>query len=120
MIGPDSQLLTGLLIAVSAALLVGLLRFRPLPVKVLCGTLSIMIAMIGGIAAVNDYYGYYTSWGQLRADFSGSGGNLGVIATTSSTSPTLIGPSRLDRPARQAQRLRPARPAVPAAAVQRG
>jgi poly(3-hydroxybutyrate) depolymerase len=83
MLGPDSRVLTALLIAVSAGLIVGAIRFRLLPVKILCGMLSIIMAMIGGIAAVNYYYGYYKSWGQLAADFSGNAtGNLGTIAAT--------------------------------------
>ena len=86
MLGPDSRLLTALLITASAALLVATVRLRPLPAKALCGALSIMVAMTGGIAAVNYYYGYYTTWGQLSADFGGGAGSLGVItATTSAT-----------------------------------
>src|SRR3984957_10350048 len=83
MLGPDSRLLTALLIAGSAAFLVAVVRFRPLALRVLCGSLSIVVAMVGGIAAVNYYYGYYTTWGQLWADFHGNAGNLGVISTTS-------------------------------------
>jgi len=83
MLGPDSRVLTALLIAGSAALLVALVRFRPLPLRLLCGSLSIVVAMVGGIAAVNYYYGYYTTWGQLWADFHGSTGNLGKIPTAS-------------------------------------
>jgi enterochelin esterase-like enzyme len=83
MLGPDSRLLTALLIAGSVAFLVAVVRFRPLALRVLCGSLSIVVAMVGGIAAVNYYYGYYTTWGQLWADFHGNAGNLGVISTTS-------------------------------------
>jgi pimeloyl-ACP methyl ester carboxylesterase len=93
MLGPDSQLLTALLIIVSVALLAGVIRFRLLPVKILCGALSIMVAMTGGIAAVNFYYGYYTTWGQMWADFHGGTGNLGVI--TPATSTTALGSGRL-------------------------
>src|SRR5215475_9787280 len=86
MLGPDSRLLTALLIIASAGLLVGVIRFRLLPVKILCGTLSIVVAMTGGIAAVNFYYGYYTTWGQMWADFNGDGtGNLGVVSATATT-----------------------------------
>jgi S-formylglutathione hydrolase FrmB len=93
MLGPDSRVLTALLIAVSAGLIVGAIRFRLLPVKILCGMLSIIMAMIGGIAAVNYYYGYYKSWGQLAADFSGNAtGNLGTIAATG---PTATGSGRV-------------------------
>jgi enterochelin esterase-like enzyme len=93
MLGPDSRLLTALLILASVALLVGAIRLRLLPVKILCGALSIVVAMTGGIAAVNYYYGYYTSWGALWADFHGTSGNLGVItsATTSTVGSGSIG-----------------------------
>jgi hypothetical protein len=86
MLGPDSRLLTALLIIASAALLVGVIKFRLLPVKILCGATSIMVAMVGGIAAVNFYYGYYTTWGELWSDFHGGAGDLGVVAATTSTS----------------------------------
>jgi poly(3-hydroxybutyrate) depolymerase len=83
MLGPDSRLLTVLLITVSVALLVAAIRLRLLPIKALCGALSIVVAMTGGIAAVNYYYGYYTTWGAMWADFHGSTGNLGVISASS-------------------------------------
>jgi poly(3-hydroxybutyrate) depolymerase len=86
MLGPDSRLLTALLITVSVGLLVAAIRFRLLPVKILCGTLSIVVAMTGGIAAVNYYYGYYTTWGEMWTDVHGGTGNLGTITTESSTS----------------------------------
>ena len=89
MLGPDSRLLTAMLITASAALLVATVRLRLLPVKALCGALSITVAMTGGIAAVNYYYGYYTTWGQMWADFNGGTGNLGVI--TAATSATSLG-----------------------------
>jgi poly(3-hydroxybutyrate) depolymerase len=88
MLGPDSRLLTALLVIASVALLVGAIRFRLLPVKALCGALSIMVAMTGGIAAVNFYYGYYTTWGALWTDFHGGNGNLGVISAAATTSTT--------------------------------
>jgi len=82
-LGPDSRLLTALLILASVGLLAGVIRFRLLAVKIACGSLSIIVAMVGGIAAVNYYYGYYTTWGQLYADFGGSAGGLGTVTTTS-------------------------------------
>ena len=88
MLGPGSRLLTALLVIASIALLVAVIRFRPLPVRILCGSLSIVIAMTGGIAAVNYYYGYYTSWGQLWADFHGGAGDLGAVAATTTTTST--------------------------------
>jgi poly(3-hydroxybutyrate) depolymerase len=86
MLGPDSRLLTALLILVSAALLIAAARLHLLPVRIACGALSIVVAMTGGVSVVNYYYGYYTSWGQLWADFHGGDtGNLGVVSASSST-----------------------------------
>src|SRR3984957_7574469 len=70
MLGPDSRLLTALLVTASVAFLVGVVRFRLLPVRVLCGALSVTVAKTGG---------------GLWADFHGGGGNLGAISTTSTT-----------------------------------
>ena len=86
MLGPDSRLLTALLIVASVSLLVAAIRFRLLPVRIACGALSIVVAMTGGIAAVNYYYGYYTTWGQMWTDFHGSTGNLGTITAAGTTS----------------------------------
>src|ERR1700722_5785512 len=83
MLGPDSRLLTALLIIASAALLVAVFRLRLLPVRIMCGALSIVVAMTGGIAAVNFYYGYYTTWGQMWADFHGSTASLGTVSAVS-------------------------------------
>jgi enterochelin esterase-like enzyme len=90
MLGPDSRLLTALLVAASAALLVAAIRYRFLPVKVLCGALSVMMAMTGGIAVVNYYYGYYKTWGALWTDFHGTNGDLGAIPPATTTSTTAL------------------------------
>ncbi|HEY0937557.1 MAG TPA: alpha/beta hydrolase-fold protein [Trebonia sp.] len=82
MLGPDSLLLTALLIAASVALLVAVVRLHPLAVRIACGTATIMVAMAGGVAAVNYYYGYYMTWSALWADFHGGTGDLGVISAT--------------------------------------
>lgn len=100
MLGPDSRLLTALLIMASVGLLLATVRFRLLPVKILCGALSIMVAMTGGIAAVNYYYGYYTSWGQLWTDVHGGTGNLGVIAAARTSAVGSGSLSGIDLPGR--------------------
>jgi poly(3-hydroxybutyrate) depolymerase len=84
--GPDSPLLLALLLTASVALLVAAVRQRLLLVKVVCGGLSIVVAMTGGIAVVNNYYGYYTTWGELSADLTGTTGNLGVVSAASAAS----------------------------------
>ena len=92
MLGPDSLLLTVVLIGGSAALLAAVIRFRLLMVRLLCGALTIVVAMAGGIAVVNDYYGYYTTWGQMWADLHGTtGGNLGAITDSASSAGPTVG-----------------------------
>ena len=81
MLAPDSRLLAGLLVIGSAGLLVAGARLRPLAVKIACGGLAIVVAMTGGIALVNDYYGYYRTWSELRADFGGGVSGLGRDAS---------------------------------------
>jgi S-formylglutathione hydrolase FrmB len=83
MFGPDSRLMLLLLLVMSVAALVAMTRLRLLAVRIGCGALSVVLAMTAGIVAVNNFYGYYTSWGQLWADFQGSTGNLGSISTAS-------------------------------------
>ena len=90
MLEPDSRLLAGLLVTGSAALLVAGARLRPLAVRIACGGLAILVAMTAGIALVNDYYGYYRTWAELRADFGGGIGALGTDASVS-TSPAGAG-----------------------------
>jgi poly(3-hydroxybutyrate) depolymerase len=90
MLGPDSRLLTALLVTASASLLVAAIRFRPLPARALCGAMSIVIAMTGGIAAVNYYYGYYKTWGALWTDVHGGTGDLGFISPATTTSTTAL------------------------------
>ena len=85
MLGPDSRLLTALLVMASVGLLVAAIRYRLLPVRILCSALSVVMAMTGGVAAVNYYYGYYKTWGALWADFHGTNGNLGVISAAATT-----------------------------------
>ena len=94
MLGPDSRLLTVLLVIASAGLLAAAIRYRLLPAKVLCGALSIMMAMTGGIAAVNYYYGYYKTWGALWADVHGGTGDLGTISATTTTTTTALASGR--------------------------
>lgn len=91
MLEPDSRLLLGLLVTVSAALLLAGARLRFLPGRIACGGLSILVAMVGGVAMVNVYYGYYQTWAAVRADFSGGTGDLGVAGPAAMTAPAASG-----------------------------
>ncbi len=48
--------------------------------------------MAAGVAMVNGYYGYYTTWGQMWADLHSGGGNLGVVTAAA---PSAAGSGRL-------------------------
>jgi enterochelin esterase-like enzyme len=69
---PNSIVLVVLLFGAAALALVALVRYRLLVVRVVAGTVAIALSATAGIAVVNDYYGYYSSWSQLSADLSGS------------------------------------------------
>jgi enterochelin esterase-like enzyme len=92
-LGPASRLLIALLIAGSAGLLVAGFRLRPTWAKIACGGLAIIVAMAGGVASVNNYYGYYRTWGQLQADLNG--GNAGSLGTTAPLRALPSGPGRI-------------------------
>jgi poly(3-hydroxybutyrate) depolymerase len=70
--GPTSPLIVGGLLALSVAAMVGLVRFRWLAVRIGCGALTLVLSMGSGLVLVNDYYGYYRTWGDLAHDLSNS------------------------------------------------
>lgn len=75
---PTSGLLLAVLaLGALAAMAVAVLR-RHLVLKAVSGIVALALAATLGIAGVNDYYGYYRSWGQLSADLSGTVPNLSV------------------------------------------
>lgn len=69
------------LLAVSGGLLTVLARTRRWQLRVVTGVLATTVTMVSGFAVVNDYYGYYRTWGTLASDLSGSAPNFGTIAT---------------------------------------
>jgi enterochelin esterase-like enzyme len=68
---PSSPAVVVGLLVLAAALLIALARVRWLLVKILAGALALALAMVSGLAAVNDYYGYYRSWSDVAHDLSG-------------------------------------------------
>jgi enterochelin esterase-like enzyme len=91
-VGPASPLLIILLVACCVALLVTLLRASRLAVQLGCGAITIALAMLSGMAMVNDYYGYYTSWSTLYGDLAGGPHVLGLAGHTSRDGSTAIAP----------------------------
>ena len=69
---PDSTVLLVLLFLAGAGAVAGAIVLRHLAVKIAGGVLALVLAATGGMAVVNDYYGYYQTWSQLSADLSGS------------------------------------------------
>ena len=71
-LAPDSRVLLLLLLALAAGGLVLLLRLQHLALRVVAGVLVVTVSALAGMAAVNEYYGYYQTWSQLSADLTGS------------------------------------------------
>lgn len=78
--GPTSVAVVGGLLLLAAALLVGLALVRWLLVKILAGALALALSMVAGLAAVNDYYGYYRTWTDLAHDLRGQSPVVAVAA----------------------------------------
>lgn len=74
MLEPQSTLLFLLLMAASAGLMWWLVVAKRPVLRVLAACLAFVPAMLFGVAAVNKYYGYYQTWGDVWNDF----GNKGV------------------------------------------
>jgi enterochelin esterase-like enzyme len=79
---PDSIALVVVLLAAAAGGIAAAVLLRPVVVKVVAGALALVLAATGGMAVVNDYYGYYQTWSQLSADLSGSYAAFSDTATT--------------------------------------
>jgi enterochelin esterase-like enzyme len=78
--GPNSPVVVVGLLSLAAGLLIVLARVRWLPVKGLAGALALALAVVSGLAAVNDYYGYYRGWGDLAHDLAGDSPVQVVVA----------------------------------------
>jgi hypothetical protein len=79
---PTSPLLIVGLLGACGGLLVLVVRLNRWAVKAVCGASVIMLAMLTGVAEVNNYYGYYTSWGPLFNDLVGHRQTLGLANAT--------------------------------------
>lgn len=69
---PDSAGLVALLAILAGGGLAGVIRLRHLALRLASGALVMVLSAGAGMAVVNDYYGYYQSWGQLSADLTGT------------------------------------------------
>jgi enterochelin esterase-like enzyme len=81
---PQSLLLFGLLLVAFGLLVWWLVTTRRVALKVVAAGLSFVMAMFFGVLTVNRYFGYYTTWGAVAADFSNAGTNSGPQVTQGS------------------------------------
>jgi enterochelin esterase-like enzyme len=70
-VDPTSPLVIAGLLLPAAGLLAVLVVVRWLLVKIVAGALALALAMVVGLTAVNDYYGYYRTWGDVAHDLRG-------------------------------------------------
>ena len=89
MFGPTSWAFLCLLVAGFGGLLYWLARSRQLAIKAGVGVLAFGVASLFGAALVNQYYAYFTTWGSLFADASGSG-VVGYSQAVGSPTPTPV------------------------------
>ena len=73
MFGPTSWFFLGLLVSGVLALMVWLARAGNVVLKIVAGVLAFAVSALFGAALVNQYYAYYTTWGSMFANASGSG-----------------------------------------------
>jgi hypothetical protein len=88
---PNSALLVIAVFAAAIGALVVLVRFANIFVRIGTGVLALTLATVGGMAVVNDYYGYYQSWSQLSADLTGSYAQFTSTALGNRNDPKLTG-----------------------------
>lgn len=94
MLAPTSSWVVVLLLLACAGLSVAVMRARHWVVKSVAAMGVVALGMITGVVAVNDYFGYYTSWSEAYAGTFG-----GAVATndTIDTRQTGAAPTRNGR-----------------------
>ena len=86
MFGPTGWVFFGALVLAFAGLLYCLVRVGHIALKVVAGVVAFAVSSLFGAALVNQYYAYYTTWGALFADASGS--NVVGYQASFGTNPT--------------------------------
>lgn len=71
--GPTSVSVFVVVGLLAVALLVCVARAPHWAWKAAAGAMSLIVGVFGGALVVNDFYGYYTSWGAAVADITGHG-----------------------------------------------
>ena len=88
---PNSALLVIVLFAAAIGSLIVLVRYANIFLRIGTGVLALVLATVGGMAVVNDYYGYYQTWSQLSADLTGSYAQFTSAALGNRADPKLAG-----------------------------
>src|SRR4051812_49507625 len=69
--GPQGFVVFAVLLLLFGGALYWLVHVRHAALKVVAGTLAFPPAMMFGVALVNNFYGYYTSWDDAWRDLTG-------------------------------------------------
>lgn len=93
MFAPDSVGFLVALLAVGIAALLFLIRSSRLGFRLVAALVSLVTVFVAGIAAVNVYFGYFTTWGDLTASVSGGPAAV-VLAPVAGATPGAGGLSR--------------------------
>ncbi len=88
---PNSALLVIVLFAAAIGSLIVLVRYANIFLRIGTGVIALVLATVGGMAVVNDYYGYYQTWSQLSADLTGSYAQFTSAALGNRVDPKLAG-----------------------------
>lgn len=94
MFAPTSSSVVVLLLLACAALLVAVVRAGHWAVKSVAAVAVVGLGMMTGIVAVNDYFGYYTSWSEA---YAGTFGGATPTKDTIDTRQTGVAPTRNGR-----------------------
>lgn len=93
---PTSRVLIVLVIVAVIALFVLLIRTGNVLVKTAAAATAFLLSVAVGVLAVNDYYGYYTTWGAAAADLSGNGNTYAVSHTATRVDSAGRSPGKLE------------------------
>lgn len=107
MFEPTGWVFLGALVAGFAGLLFWLVKARHIALRLTAGVLAFALSTLFGAALVNDSYQYYTTWGALTSDLSGSG----TVSYTAAMAATTKQAAKVDRHDRN--RDLPAAPSAP-------
>ncbi len=79
--GPQSYVIFGLFVAVFAAGIYLQRRSKHVVVRIAAAVMSFVAAALFGMAAVNRFYDYYQTWGNIAADITGSQPGVTALRT---------------------------------------